>query len=282
MSPRPEPQWRVGGLGVSRASRPTWDHDVHRVPRAPKHEGAAGAGGWTLPRCAEPGATPPSRAHTHALPTGARGPPGTPTAGPGHTGPHWGGRPDPPSANCRRQNSDQEPHGLQRTRGTPRLSCLEAGFDAADVRRGARPWSHSWSPHTPGPRMLAQRSGWDAPGEPPGSEGPGRAEATSPPCSLAKPARLQPGGDMRSPGPDHQRAPCSPPTETAQNAVSFRTVGHLSVPRPRSALRCLQAEGPGHLLVFCSLGTSETCRTTRPGHSHRAQLFEGPAVPVPT
>lgn len=76
----------------------------------------------------------------------------------------------------------------------------------ADVKRAARPWSHSWSPHTLGPQMLAQGSAWDPPGEPPGSEGPGRAEATSPPCSLAKPACLQPGGNTRSPGPDHQRA----------------------------------------------------------------------------
>lgn len=37
-------------------------------------------------------------------------------------------------------------------------------------------------------------------------------------------------------------------------------------------MRCLGAEWPGRLLVFCSQGPSETCRTTRPGQSRGAAL----------
>lgn len=56
--------------------------------------------------------------------------------------------------------------------------------------------------------------------------------------------------------------------------------GHSPGQRLKSRIRCLPAEWPGRLHTFCPLGTSETCRTSCPGHSHRAQLLVGPALPA--
>lgn len=54
----------------------------------------------------------------------------------------------------------------------------------ADVKRAARPWSHSWSPHTPGPQMLAQGSAWDPPGSPQGAKALGGLKPHPRPVAL--------------------------------------------------------------------------------------------------
>lgn len=129
------------------------------------------------------------------------------------------------------------------------------------------------SPH-PGPSNAGPEASLGAPGEPPGSEGPGglsRIPALQPrsPGGTRAPRAWTPRGLRAAPLPRPLRTQCR-----------LEPWNHLPVPRPGSEIRCLRAAWPGCLLSLCSLGTSETCRTTRPGHSHGAQLCEGPAAPA--
>lgn len=127
------------------------------------------------------------------------------------------------------------------------------------------------SPH-PGPSNAGPEVSLGSPGEPPGSEGPGQAEPHPPALQPCQACMLAAWRGHALPRPRHRGLLAAPLPRPLRTQCHPEPWSHLSALRPKSEMRCLGAEWPGRLLVFCSQGPSETCRTTRPGQSRGAAL----------